>query len=47
MNLTSWVLVYSEMGQKDRDVCDDFVTTLKKCSGSFGIKIPDPDFLVI
>lgn len=35
------------MGQRDRDGCDDFVSTLKKCSGAYGIKIPEPDYVVV
>lgn len=47
MVVKDWVLVYTEMGNRDRDACDDFVATMKKASGAYGIKLPDPDFIVI
>lgn len=35
------------MGNRDRDVCDDFVKTINSASNAFGIKLPEPSFIVI
>lgn len=47
MTVKDWIIVYSEFNNKDRDVCDDFVATMRKCQSSYGIKLPEPDFIVI
>lgn len=39
MHLKDWVLAYTEVNDQDRDICDDFVATLKKSSVAYGIKI--------
>lgn len=47
MTLKNWVLAYTETCDKDRDICDDFVATLKKSAGAYGIKVEEPAFLMI
>ena len=46
MDLKDWVLVYTENSDRDRDICDDFVNTLKKSAGAYGIRISDPHYLI-
>lgn len=47
MDLKTWVVVYTERDDRDRDTCDNFVGTLKKCSSAYGIKVPNPEYIII